>query len=141
MLVSHHIYAILSKAVLICGPCTDRSRNREQACAIKTLWSKHRSDSRVLQTIYQHNVNNPIIVHRQLNLVALIDLMESIQPMLNIIIINKCDEMPAYLYLAKLISLIMLYIHQNNLLPCSFLLIFAMYFAMINIYGQTCLFH
>ena len=61
-----YICAILSKMVLIFGPCTDRNRNRER-CAVRpvllTLWSQHSSDSRVLLTIYQHD--NPII---QLNL-------------------------------------------------------------------------
>ena len=30
-----------------------------------------------------------------------------------IVIINKCDKIPAYLYLAKQISLIMVFIYQN----------------------------
>ena len=48
------ICAILSKAVLIFRPCTDRNRNREHCAArsvLITLWSKHRSDSRVEQFI------------------------------------------------------------------------------------------
>ena len=43
-----YICAILSKAVLIFGPYTDRNRNHEH-CAVGavllTLWSKHSSDS------------------------------------------------------------------------------------------------
>ena len=45
---------ILSKAVLIFGPSTERNRNREH-CAVRsvlfTLWSKHKSDRRVPLTI------------------------------------------------------------------------------------------
>ena len=67
-----YIYAaILSKAVLIFGPRTDRNRNCEHyavGSVLLTLWSKHRSDSRaLLTTIYQHN--NLIILHNKLNLV------------------------------------------------------------------------
>ena len=59
-----YICAILSRAVLIFGLWTDRNRNRGH-CAVRSvlliLWSKHRSDSRVLLTIYQDN--NPLILH------------------------------------------------------------------------------
>ena len=62
------ICAILSKAVLIFGPCTDRNRNREH-CAVRSvlliLWSKHRSGSRVLLTIYEHNNPNLVIIFSQ----------------------------------------------------------------------------
>ena len=74
----------------------NRSRNHEQ-CAVRsvpliTLSSKFRSDNRVLLTIYQHNNDNDI--HHKLNLGinfslemasnTIIDMMQSIQPILNI---------------------------------------------------------
>ena len=37
---------------------------------------------------------------------------------ISIVMIDKCDEMPAYLYLAKHLSLIMLFISQKSLLIC-----------------------
>ena len=59
----YSICAGLSKANFVVQ-CTDRNRNREH-CAVSsvliTLLSKHRSDSRVLLKIYQHN--NLIILH------------------------------------------------------------------------------
>ena len=90
--------------------------NREH-CAVRsvlsTLWSKHRSDSRVLLTIYQHN--NLKILHHQLNLVINCslnsiehnnwDLMQSIQPMLNIIVM--------LLSLINVMKYLLIFILQN----------------------------
>ena len=71
--------------------CTDRNRNCEH-CAVRpvffTLWPKHRSASKVLLTIYEHN--NLKILHHQLviNLASniTIHLVQSIQLMLSIIV-------------------------------------------------------
>ncbi len=77
------------------------------------------AESRVLLTLYQNN--NTIMLHHQLNLFIEFSLNSTnIEPMLNIIvvIIYQYDNISAYLYLAKHVSMSRLYSYQKYPTTC-----------------------